>query len=111
MGKPLSINRNHLFLRAYRSKQHYVSPYFVTYVVRRRTGGIAVGITASRKIGKAVQRNRARRLVRAAFQQILTRYDIPCDVVVVCRRAILDKKSTELAPILRSHLRKAGILP
>ena len=110
MRKPVSINRNHLFLRAYRSRPYYVSPYFVTYVVRRKSGELAAGITASKKIGGAVQRNRARRLVKAAIRQVIKRYDVPCDVVIVCRKAILDKKSTELVPILRAHLRKAGVI-
>ena len=110
MEKIESINRNHLFLRAYRTKPYYVSPFLVTYVVKRRTGGLAVGITASKKIGGAVQRNRARRVVRAALRQAVTTQTGSYDLVFVCRKAILDKKSTEIAPIIRAHLRKAGVL-
>jgi len=82
----------------------------VTYIVKRRSGDIAVGITASKKVGGAVQRNRARRVVKAALMQVLEGKTGTYDLVVVCRKAILEKKSTEIAPILRAHLRKAGVL-
>jgi ribonuclease P protein component len=110
MGKRIAINQNHLFLRAYRSKLCFVSPFVVTYVVKRKAGPLAIGITASRKIGNAVERNRARRVIKAAIGELLGDKDGSFDLVFVCRRAILSKKSTEIEPILRSHLRKAGVL-
>ena len=60
------IVRNTDFARAYRRGKNYVSPFLVTYVVRRRSGGVRMGITTSKKIGGAVQRVRARRVIRAA---------------------------------------------
>jgi len=107
---PQSLNQNHLFQRAYRSKLCFVSPFVVTYVVKRRAGLPAVGITAGKKIGCAVERNRARRVVRAAAGGLLAGSTACCDIVFVCRKAALRKKSTELRPIIEDHLRRAGVL-
>jgi ribonuclease P protein component len=61
----------------------------MTMFTREREGGVArLGIAATRKMGGAVERNRAKRLVREVF-----RHHKPAaalDVVVVPRREILD---------------------
>lgn len=105
-----SLNKNHLFARAYRSKLCFVSPFVITYVVRRRTGGIRIGITAGKKVGCAVKRNRARRIVRAAAVELLGGSAGNFDIVFVCRAAALAKKSTFIREVIRGHLIKAGVL-
>lgn len=105
-----TINRNSLFSRAYRSKISFVSPYVITYVVPRKKGRIRVGITASKKIGCAVTRNRARRVVKAAAAQVLKDADGSFDIVFVCRTATAAQKSTRLETVLTQHLGKAGVL-
>ena len=61
----------------------------MTMFTRERDAGVArLGIAATRKMGAAVERNRAKRLVREVF-----RHHKPAgalDVVVVPRREILD---------------------
>ena len=50
-------------------------------------GGIRLGVTASRRVGNAVVRNRAKRLVREAFRAERGSWPSPIDVVVIVRRA------------------------
>lgn len=59
-----------------------------------------LGITTTRRLGKAVTRNRARRLVREAYRT--HRRDIPTglDLVFVVRSPLLERKPAELGPIL-----------
>lgn len=59
------------------------------------SGGVA--FVAGRKVGKAVQRNRSRRLLRAAWSQIADRAEEGTDVVLVARRNILEIGSAEVA--------------
>ena len=105
-----SLNKNYLFQRAYRSNISYVSPMLVTYLVPKKRGGICLGITTNKKLGCAVERNRARRIVRAAATDLLKDSDRSFDIVVVCRHAILNKKSTDVEEVLKDHLTKAGFL-
>ncbi len=108
-AKLVPLKRNFEFARAYKSKKCFVSPFVVTYVVVRKSGGIRVGVTASKKIGCAVQRNRARRVIKAAASELLRNADGCFDVVFVARKAALDKKSTELRGVIAKQLTNAGI--
>lgn len=68
---------------------------------------IRVGFTASRKVGNAVARNRARRRLRAAVDEIFPQAAQPCrDYVVVARRGTLDRPWPALLEDLRSALRR-----
>jgi len=62
-----------------------------------------VAYVASRKVGGAVQRNRAKRLLRAAFQQVVATQNIPEGWwVLVARQTILRYKSHQVAEELLS---------
>ncbi len=69
---------------------------------------IRVGFTASRKIGNSVARNRARRRLRAAAQQVLPLYGRPGnDYVLVARRETLIRPFGDLLGDLESTLMAA----
>lgn len=52
----------------------------------RETDGLRLGLTASRKVGNAVKRNRIRRRLRvAAAEALAAQAGRPCDVVIVAR--------------------------
>ena len=56
------IRRNSEFGRVYARGKSYVNPALVLYVLKTRGRNTRVGLTATKKIGHAVQRNRARKL-------------------------------------------------
>ncbi len=106
-----TIKRNGEFTRAYRRGKSYVHPLLVTYVFPRRKGEVRIGITASRKTGGAVQRNRARRVIRAALAEVLTGREAAVDLVLVARVQTAAQKSGAIAKVLQKQLRAAGVLP
>ena len=66
---------------------------------------LRVGFTASRKIGTAVARNRARRRLRAAAQAFLPLYGLPGnDYVLVARLETLTRPFVGLLEDLRSAI-------
>lgn len=104
------ITRNNDFARAYSRGKSYVHSHIVLYVRKNRAGHTRVGLTASKKIGNAVMRNRARRVMRAALYQVLDRDLGPVDIVLVARGITPRLKSTKLAPTLQKLLQDAGLL-
>ena len=83
----------------------------VLYVNRNRLGHTRVGITASKKVGNAVTRNRARRVIRAALQQTLPQDVGGYDLVFVARGQTPRLKSTQVAKTAAKPLRAAGVIP
>ncbi|NOT59068.1 MAG: ribonuclease P protein component [Acidobacteria bacterium] len=58
------------FRKIYQEGQRFGSPYFTVFVVPNDLQQPRYGITATRKVGNSVLRNRCKRRIRAAFQQI-----------------------------------------
>ena len=79
------------------------------YVNKNRLGHTRVGLTATKKIGKAVTRNRARRVIRAALYKTLPLDVGGYDLVFVARGRTPHCKSTQLEPVVRQLLAKAGL--
>jgi ribonuclease P protein component len=52
----------------------------------RNVGGARLGVTASRKVGCAVVRNRSKRLVREAFRATRPLWSPEIDLVIIVRR-------------------------
>ena len=66
-----------------------------------------VGFTVTRKVGNAVQRNRARRRLRAAVREVMERgAQTGQDYVVIARRETLRRPFPELLADLSGALRK-----
>ena len=70
------IRRNSEFGRVYARGKSYVNPALVLYVLKTRGRNTRVGLTATKKIGHAVQRNRARRVMKAGSQYRRLRSDL-----------------------------------
>lgn len=115
------LNKNRDFTRLYSKGKYYVSPGLVTYVMKnkapsRNVNGILlrkavrVGITTSKKIGGAVQRNRSRRVISAAYRELAGELTPGWDIVFVARSRTCHMKSTEIKKSMREHLRSAGVL-
>lgn len=104
-----TIKTNSDFRRAYLRGKSYANPALVVYLVKNRAGVCRIGITTSKKIGNAVQRNRARRVIREAFRQIDTPINGNYDIVFVARTKTVYKKSTDIKDVMISLLSQAGV--
>ena len=69
-----------------------------------------LGVITSSRIGGAVVRNRARRLIRESFRQHQHRLGQPVDLVLVARASIVGKNYVEVERDFLTSLGKAGLL-
>lgn len=69
-----------------------------------------LGVITAGKIGGAVIRNRARRLMRESFRLHQNDLDRPVDLVLVARPSIAGKGLVEVERDFLTTLRKAGLL-
>ena len=105
------LNRNGDFVRLYKRGKSSVHPLLVTYTTGNRRGLQRVGITSGKKIGGAVQRNRARRVIRAAFRQLRPRM-VPTgwDIVFVARSQTCTCSMQQVLRVMEKQLTKLGLL-
>ena len=104
-----SLKLNHVFRRLYRSNGQ-ANSCLVLYARKNRTETNRVGITVSKKLGKAVVRNRVRRRLREVYRLNEEKFQSGWDIVVVARSRAVDAKFSQLVNGYLSLARKAGIL-
>ena len=108
MAKIIAIKENYLFSKIYAKGKKVSEKNIAVYVLRNyKSGDTRLGITTSRKIGNAVQRSRARRLIREAYRAVCKEHVFrrPFWIVVVARGAITDKNRKMYG--VEADLRKA----
>ena len=104
-----SLKLNHIFRRLYHS-QGVADGHLVLYARRNRTGENRVGITVSKKLGKAVVRNRVRRRIREAYRLNEERFLPGWDIVIVARSRAVEVSFQKLNQSMLSLSEQAGIL-
>jgi ribonuclease P protein component len=67
-------------------------------------------VVAARRVGGAVERNRARRILRAAWSEVAPRVEDGHDVVLVARETIRDAKTQDLVAEMTELLRSRGLV-
>jgi ribonuclease P protein component len=85
MKKTVPLKKNSDFVRIYKRGTFFPGKYIVIYVFRNRTGINRLGITAGKKVGKSVRRNRIKRLIRESYRYYEPYIPDGLDIVFVAR--------------------------
>ena len=110
MTKLCVLKQNTEFRSAYYRGKSFVHPLLIVYVRKNRLGVPRVGITTGKKLGKAVVRNRCRRLIREAFRHLVSEVGGGVDLVFVARAATVTSCEQKVEKAMRELLKKAGVL-
>jgi ribonuclease P protein component len=108
------LKRRAEFLQVAGKGRRWATPGLVLQAWSRPSGtdhppAARVGFTASRKVGIAVERNRARRRLRAAVDQVLPEHGAPGqDYVVIARGTTMKRPFALLLGDLETALRRLG---
>ena len=122
--KCVSLCENHLFQKAYKTGKKAPSRRIVLYVLADKKANLLkkrhplkikvnrLGITVSKKIGGAVERNRAKRIIREAYRALEKNFTVKKGflVVIVARETIAGAKSTEIYDELVYSARRAEFI-
>ena len=104
-----ALKLNHIFRRLYATSGH-ANGYLVLYARKNRTESNRVGITVSKKLGKAHIRNRVRRRLREVYRLNEEKFQPGWDIVVVARTKAIHAPFDQLTGAYLSLAKKAGVL-
>ena len=119
--KNIAIKEHHLYNKAYKKGKTYVGRCVSVYVLKDYTAEQRkkanpekkyvnrVGLSVSKKLGGAVARNRAKRLIRAGFDVVKPNVRTGNLIVIGARAAILKNKSYDVAKELKDAFITLGL--
>ena len=120
--KNIAIKENHLYQKAYRHGKRFVGKTVAVYLLRDYAAARLkkenpqkqfvnrLGLSVSKKIGSAVDRNRAKRVIRAAFDPLRPQLKTGFLIVISAREAIGGKKSQDVSHDLEAAFRALNML-
>ncbi len=111
MAQLQRLTRRAEFLQVAAVRRKSVAPGLILQAARQPAAdGLRVGFTASRKVGNAVARNRARRRLRAAASAVLPLHAAPGhDYVLIARAGTLTRAYDGLLDDLSAGLKRLGV--
>ncbi len=113
-----AIKEHHLYNKAYRSGKHFFGKYICVYVLKDLHAGklkkehpqkIVVnrlGLSVSKKVGGAVKRNRAKRIIRAAYSRHSDKLKKGFLIVISAKPEIDGMKSRDIASEMKYAFKK-----
>ena len=120
--KNVAIKENHLYNKTFRKGKRFAGSYVAVYVLRdyaaerlrkenpQKVAVNRVGLSVTKKVGGAVQRNRAKRIIRAAYSQLAPYIQKGNLIVISARDNIAGKKSTDVLQELSFGFKKLGMM-
>ena len=91
-----SITDNRIYKQMYYRAKSIVCRNVVVYLRKNRLGINRLGLTCSKTVGKAVQRNRAKRIIKEAYRLNENRFAAGYDFVIVARVRAKDAKLSDI---------------
>jgi len=101
---PLTLNKE--YRRVYYRGRVFSTPIAVVYLLKNHKPVNRLGLTASKKTGCAVRRNRARRIMKEAYRLLEQQLPIGYDYVLVARARTAEIKTQEVMAVLEKAAAK-----
>ena len=109
MKRRFRLTRSTDFKRVRRSGKSYAHPLVVLYALKSDQAGVRVGVSAGLAVGNAVKRNRAKRLLRAAMNELLPQTVSGSDLLLIARSPLPKSDLQKTLVALSNVLERAGL--
>lgn len=109
MKKELRIRKNEEFSSIMKLKNSYACKSFVLYCAPRKMDHARAGISVSKKLGDAVDRNKIKRQVRAMLLNVFDFNESTKDIIVIVRTHYLENDFETNQYDLEKTIKKAII--
>ena len=106
----LTLRKQSDFARVYKQGKSKGSRFAVILYRRNGLKFTRTAFVSSKKVGNSVERNRSRRLMKAAYRAFEPDIKSGYDIIFVARATIIECKEPEVERQLRKSLESAGIL-
>jgi ribonuclease P protein component len=103
------MTRSEDFKRVQRTGRSYAHPLLVLYYLLTDDPGIHVGVTAGLAVGNAVMRNRAKRLIRAAMNELLPKIRSGSQLLIIARPSLPGATFLQTHEALAALMERAGL--
>jgi len=103
------LTRSTDFKRVRNVGKSYAHPLVVLVAVASTEDRLRVGVTAGRSVGGAVERNRAKRLLREAMRALLPTVRPGWDLILIARQPLPGSKFQDVQAALSQLVRRAGL--
>ncbi len=110
MKRGFRLTRSTELKRVRNFGKSYAHPLVVLVVSPSTEDKLKVAVTGGRSVGGAVQRNRAKRLLREAMRALLPALRPGWDVVLIARKPLLDATYSQVQAAVSQLMRRAGLL-
>ena len=110
MIKKYRVRKNEDFSKIIKKRKSIVDQSFIVYYYKKQESHSRVGISVSKKLGNAVERNKIKRQVRMMFANIYDFENSPSDLVVIVRKGYLEKSFSDNQNNLEKLIKKAIII-
>ena len=106
----VSLKLNGDFRRVDRRGKSSVGGYVVVYALKTKRQINRLGLTVSSSVGKAVKRNRIKRLMRESWRDLDAKIPVGYDFVLVARTRAADKTKQQIERDVEYSLKGLGLI-
>jgi len=110
MKNTVTLKLNKDFKRLYYKGKSYAGGFVVIYMRKNRFKQNRIGLTVGKGIGKAVSRNRVKRLIRESYRLMEYKIKTGYDIVIVARNRAAGQSYEKIRKDTEFAMRKLGLL-